>query len=104
MGSTQYHQKMFTRATSRLLKPAAGAVAPASSMRLGSLSTAQRAFSTSRPQSQSQPKILLEDPDGFGFVRHNKRPPKPRKVGVTEIRGPYYSAMGTNYLQDVLDT
>ncbi|KUI63902.1 Phosphosulfolactate synthase [Cytospora mali] len=47
---------------------------------------------------------MLEDKDGLGFVRHNSRPPKPRKVGVTEIRGPYYSAMGTNYLKDVLDT
>lgn len=95
---------MFTRPAARLLKPAAAAVAPAPSTRLGGLTAAQRAFSTRQPLSQSQPKILLEDPDGFGFVRHNKRTPKPRKVGVTEIRGPYYSAMGANYLKDVLDT
>ncbi|KAK3348513.1 hypothetical protein B0H65DRAFT_548286 [Neurospora tetraspora] len=43
---------------------------------------------------------MLEDKNAFGFVRHNPRPPKPRKVGVTEIRGPYYSAMGKRYLQD----
>lgn len=49
--------------------------------------------------------ILLEDKEkGFGFVRHNSRPPKPRSVGVTEIRGPYYSVMGKRYLQDVLET
>ncbi|KAL2265022.1 hypothetical protein VTJ83DRAFT_7532 [Remersonia thermophila] len=49
--------------------------------------------------------ILLEDEKtGFGFIRHNARSPKPRKVGVTEIRGPYYSAMGRRYLQDVLET
>ncbi|KAK4033385.1 Phosphosulfolactate synthase [Parachaetomium inaequale] len=47
---------------------------------------------------------MLEDESGFGFVRHNTRPPKPRKVGVTEIRGPYYSTMGKRYLQDVLET
>ncbi|ROV94029.1 hypothetical protein VMCG_08288 [Cytospora schulzeri] len=95
---------MFTRAAARLVKPTASAAVPTPSTRLASRSTAQRAFSTGRPLSQSQPRILLEDEDGFGFVRHNKRPPKPRKVGVTEIRGPYYSAMGTNYLSDVLNT
>ncbi|KAF5130061.1 Protein HEAT-STRESS-ASSOCIATED 32 [Metarhizium anisopliae] len=60
---------------------------------------------TSRAASQSatQP-IMLEDPKGFGFIRHNARPPKPRKTGVTEIRGPYYSVMGKRYLQDVFDT
>lgn len=47
---------------------------------------------------------MLEDENGFGFVHHNSRPPKPRKAGVTEIRGPYYSAMGKRYLQDVLET
>ncbi|KAL1848701.1 hypothetical protein VTK73DRAFT_10090 [Phialemonium thermophilum] len=66
-----------------------------------------RAFGTTggRP-SKSQPssKILLEDESAFGFIRHNKRPPKPRRVGVTEIRGPYYSAMGKRYLEDVLET
>jgi phosphosulfolactate synthase (CoM biosynthesis protein A) len=47
---------------------------------------------------------MLEDEHAFGFVRHNSRPLKPRKTGVTEIRGPYYSAMGKRYLQDVLET
>lgn len=51
-----------------------------------------------------QPKIMLEDQQSFGFIRHNPRPLKPRKVGVTEIRGPYYSVMGKRYLQDVLET
>src|SRR5436309_10329696 len=40
----------------------------------------------------------------FSFLRVNERPPKPRKVGVTEIRGPYYTPMGKRYLQDVLET
>ncbi|KEZ39554.1 putative Sulfonate biosynthesis enzyme [Scedosporium apiospermum] len=47
---------------------------------------------------------MIEDPNGFGFIRHNVRPLKPRKVGVTEIRGPYYSAMGKRHLEDVFET
>jgi phosphosulfolactate synthase (CoM biosynthesis protein A) len=47
---------------------------------------------------------MLEDDKAFGFIRHNPRPPKPRKIGVTEIRGPYYAAMGKRYLEDVLET
>lgn len=41
---------------------------------------------------------------GFTFLRMNERPPKPRKFGLTEIRGPYYTAMGKRYLEDVLET
>ena len=40
----------------------------------------------------------------FDFVRKNQRADKPRKTGITEIRGPYYSVMGKNYLEDVLNT
>ena len=40
----------------------------------------------------------------FPFLRLNHRPSKPRQVGVTEIRGPYYTPMGKRYLQDVLET
>jgi phosphosulfolactate synthase (CoM biosynthesis protein A) len=40
----------------------------------------------------------------FSFLRLNDRPPKPRKRGVTEIRGPYYTPMGKRYLRDVLET
>jgi phosphosulfolactate synthase (CoM biosynthesis protein A) len=40
----------------------------------------------------------------FSFLRVNSRPPKPRRTGVTEIRGPYYTPMGKRYLQDVLET
>ncbi len=41
---------------------------------------------------------------GFAFLRVNDRPAKPRKRGITEIRGPYYTPMGKRYLQDVLET
>lgn len=34
----------------------------------------------------------------------NRRPGKPRKRGVTEIRGPYYTVMGKRYLHDILET
>ncbi len=47
------------------------------------------------------------DPDkekSFSFIKTNLPPPKPRTRGVTEIRGPYYSVMGTRYLQDVMET
>ena len=40
----------------------------------------------------------------FSFLPTNHRPPKPRSTGMTEIRGPYYSAMGPRYLRDVLET
>jgi phosphosulfolactate synthase (CoM biosynthesis protein A) len=40
----------------------------------------------------------------FAVLPTNRRPRKPRTRGVTEIRGPYYSAMGPRYLRDVLET
>jgi phosphosulfolactate synthase (CoM biosynthesis protein A) len=40
----------------------------------------------------------------FPFLHANQRQLKPRTVGVTEIRGPYYSVMGPRYLRDVLET
>lgn len=40
----------------------------------------------------------------FDFLHTNDRLKKPRTRGITEIRGPYYSVMGKNYLSDVLET
>ena len=40
----------------------------------------------------------------FDFLRVNERSPKPRKHGVTEIRGPYYTTLGRHQLQDILET
>jgi phosphosulfolactate synthase (CoM biosynthesis protein A) len=40
----------------------------------------------------------------FSFINMNQRDVKPRKAGITEIRGPYYTPMGTRYLQDILET
>jgi phosphosulfolactate synthase (CoM biosynthesis protein A) len=39
----------------------------------------------------------------FPFLRINERGAKPRARGVTEVRGPYYTPLGTRYLQDVLE-
>ncbi len=38
------------------------------------------------------------------FIKMNDRQPKPRSRAMTEIRGPYYTPVGTRYLQDVLET
>ena len=40
----------------------------------------------------------------FDFVPLNRRDRKPRKRGLTEMRGPYYTPMGTRYLRDILET
>ena len=40
----------------------------------------------------------------FDFLRVNERSPKPRKHGVTEIRGPYYTTLGRHQLQDIFET
>src|SRR5216117_923612 len=40
----------------------------------------------------------------FSFLRINEREPKPRKRGLTEIRGPYYSVVGRRYLEDLFET
>jgi phosphosulfolactate synthase (CoM biosynthesis protein A) len=40
----------------------------------------------------------------FPFLRVNQRQAKPRTAGLTEIRGPYYTPMGTRYLADLLET
>ncbi len=44
------------------------------------------------------------DERAFSFLRINERQGKPRKRGVTEIRGPYYTPMGKRYLEDILET
>lgn len=90
-------QPALRRSANILSKPCSQVLRPLSS-------TPALCARGSQGPSQNNPKIMLEDEKAFGFIRHNSRPPKPRKVGVTEIRGPYYSAMGKRYLQDVLET
>ena len=45
-----------------------------------------------------------ESERAFDFIRLNQREGKPRSRGITEIRGPYYTPMGTRYLEDILET
>jgi phosphosulfolactate synthase (CoM biosynthesis protein A) len=40
----------------------------------------------------------------FRFLHVNEREAKPRKRGLTEIRGPYYSIVGRRYLEDLFET
>src|SRR5437868_13853078 len=40
----------------------------------------------------------------FPFLQVNQREAKPRKRGLTEIRGPYYSVIGRRYLEDLFET
>ena len=40
----------------------------------------------------------------FPFLQINQRELKPRKRGLTEIRGPYYSAVGRRQLEDLFET
>src|SRR5437667_3000204 len=40
----------------------------------------------------------------FPFLTLNEREGKPRKRGLTEIRGPYYSVLGRRYLEDLFET
>ena len=40
----------------------------------------------------------------FEFLQMNPRGRKPRREGLTEIRGSYYSVMGPRYLADLLET
>jgi phosphosulfolactate synthase (CoM biosynthesis protein A) len=49
-------------------------------------------------------KHTPEEERAFSFIHLNDRQPKPRKRGVTEIRGPYYTVVGKRYLADVLET
>ena len=39
----------------------------------------------------------------FPFLGINERESKPRKHGLTEIRGPYYSVVGPHYLEDLFE-
>jgi phosphosulfolactate synthase (CoM biosynthesis protein A) len=48
--------------------------------------------------------MTQDNPRAFPQLRLNPREAKPRKHGITEIRGPYYSVVGPHYLTDVFDT
>jgi phosphosulfolactate synthase (CoM biosynthesis protein A) len=50
------------------------------------------------------PAAEVDDKRTMSFLHLNPRPPKPRVSGLTEIRGPYYSAYGRRHLQDLFET
>ncbi|KAF4854416.1 Protein HEAT-STRESS-ASSOCIATED 32 [Colletotrichum siamense] len=85
------------------LRPAASALRTASAAS-APLTRSFTASTTAASTAAARPKVMLEDDNGYGFIRHNPRDPKPRTKSVTEIRGPYYSVMGKRYLEDVLET
>ena len=67
--------------------------------------TGARLMTTSLRTQAPQPQTLIQDKEtGLGFIRSNPRTQKPRNIGVTEIRGPYYAAYGKRHLQDILET
>src|SRR3954471_13198153 len=45
-----------------------------------------------------------ESKRSFPFLQINERESKPRRAGLTEIRGPYYSVVGRRYLEDLFET
>jgi len=45
----------------------------------------------------------MDEARAFSFLRTNRREAKPRSLGVTEIRGPYYTVAGRRYLEDLLE-
>jgi phosphosulfolactate synthase (CoM biosynthesis protein A) len=49
-------------------------------------------------------KVKARSERSFPFLRVNEREAKPRKRGLTEIRGPYYSIVGVRYLEDLFET
>ncbi len=55
---------------------------------------------------EKKPKKLQqkESERAFSFLPLNSREGKPRRRGVTEMRGPYYAPVGKSYLEDVLTT
>ena len=61
-----------------------------------------------RSDGQSPYQIVAEEGPAngyraFPFLRVNDRPPKPRRTGVTEIRGPYYAPVGKHYVEDLFE-
>lgn len=57
---------------------------------------------TKKPKKQSSKRNMKDR--AFSFIPRNTLQNKPRKIGITEIRGPYYTPMGKRYLEDVLET
>ncbi len=46
---------------------------------------------------------MSTDDRAFSFLRINQRESKPRRRGLTEIRGPFYTPIGKNQVTDILE-
>lgn len=65
-----------------------------------------RAKHRTRPRRFREQTTEVQDAGerAFSFLEMNRRQDKPRRVGLTEIRGPYYTPMGRQYLEDIFET
>lgn len=57
-------------------------------------------------QAKAQARKAKRDPMdecAFPYLRINERDTKPRRQGLTEIRGPFYKPIGLNQLADILE-
>ncbi len=56
------------------------------------------------PKKTDIREVKTKDERAFSFIPLNERETKPRKHGITEMRGPYYTPIGKRYLEDILET
>jgi phosphosulfolactate synthase (CoM biosynthesis protein A) len=56
------------------------------------------------PSWEAMKKKPHESKRSFSFLQINETQDKPRQRGLTEIRGPYYTAVGQRHLEDVFET
>ena len=59
-------------------------------------------INTNGPNAALRPDRL--ESGGVDFLQRTRRRPKPRTTGITEIRGPYYTPLGSRQLADILET
>lgn len=55
-----------------------------------------------KPFGTSPATRVKHAPNDFAFLPSNSLPSKPRKTGLTEIRGPYYTPVTQTYLDELL--
>jgi phosphosulfolactate synthase (CoM biosynthesis protein A) len=75
----------------------------ASQSRLGRRVRAKRSHRYDLREGTAVPEKKVDFDRAFSFIPVNARGGKPRHRGLTEIRGPYYSAVGPRYLEDLFD-
>jgi phosphosulfolactate synthase (CoM biosynthesis protein A) len=58
---------------------------------------------SARRSSRGKPRRRIGETRTPGFLNSNPRSEKPRRTGLTEIRGPYYTPVGPRYLTDLFE-